>query len=601
MGGGNVVDPNDFIAWLVTQPNARGTLYLERVAKHYVSFMKNTPLRLDIALTFDERNIFACERIEEFERLQMALINAPNYRELNEKGHGSFSAGIKCYVRYLAYVKRRNDINNVKENTSFALKQIQLSTPDYFNKPMIKISAEKRTAIEMVLEARYANGFRLDIIEFGRLKRFVREYCDIELTLTDEELTEVVKSFGTLFEGKVYTVSTETKQKIKQIIENYFANGAKVIFYKEFYTQNEYWLFESSVVSVEMLARLLRRLFTGLEFTETYFGYTSVNINTVIVGEILRIWGDDVLLNYRQISERLQYIPIDRIKFALGQNAEFIWNSVEVFTHKSKINTAEKECSTIRGMVQRECDIHRYIFVTDLPLAEFAERNHELSQTAIHNVAYIAYLADNYEKRGKIITRKGEAIDALTIMREYCRSLERVTLNELFDFEKDLTGESHRWIPMQAGYDIMVRTDEETYLAEHYFNFDTESIDNALEYFVHGEYAPLRTVTTFAVFPNYGNIWNLFLLESYVRRFSNRFRFDSPSVNNKNAGCIVRKHSKLDYNAIMVDAIAKSELSLSDENAVADFLVNNGYRGNRQKAKLGDLINQAKRLRERKS
>jgi hypothetical protein len=306
-------------------------------------------------------------------------------------------------------------------------------------------------------------------------------------------------------------------------------------------------------------------------------------------------------LNYEQISERLQYIPFDRIKFVLGQNADFIWNSVEVFTHKGKIDVTEMERTIVCEMTQSECNRHRYVSVTTLPLDEFAERNHELSQTAIHNSAYIVYLADNYDKRGKIITRKGELIDALTIMCEYCRSLDRVTLDELLDFEKDLTGENHRWIPMQAGYDVMVRIDEGTYLAEHYFNFDIDSIDNELEYFVCGEYAPLQIVTTFAVFPYCGQAWNLFLLESYVRRFSKRFRFVSPSVNNKNAGCIVRKHSNLNYNDIMIDAIAKSNLSLNDENMVADFLVNNGYRGSRQKTKLADLIMQAKRLRERRN
>jgi len=586
MEGSNVIDPNDFIAWLVTQPNARGTLYLEYVAKHYVSFMKNTPPKLDIVLPSNEREIFACETIHNFEKLRTILTNAPNYKELNEKGHNSFSAGMQCYHRYLVS-KSTKEINN----------SLQFTMANYSGKSTDNLISEEFTAIELVLESRYVNGFRLDIIELGRLRRFVLEYYDIELKLSDYELTEIVKSCGTLFEGKIYIVTKETKAKIKQIVEDYFADGAKVIFYDEFYAKNEYWLFEASVVSVEMLIELFRLLFQELKFMETYFGYLSTSINTVLVSEIFRVWGDDILLNYGQISERLQYIPLDRIKFTLGQNTVFIWNSVGVFTHKGKIDVNEIERAIVREAARNECDKHRYISMTDLPLDEFAERNHELSQTAIHNAAYIVYLADDYDKRGKIITRKGEIIDALMIMREYCRSLDRVTLDELLDFEKELTGESHRWIPIQAGYDIMVRIDENTYLAERYFNFDTENIDNALEHFVHGEYIPLRTVTTFAIFPNCGQAWNLFLLESYVRRFSRSFRFDSASVNNKNAGCIVRKHSKLDYNGILIDAIAKSELSLSDENAVADFLVNNGYRGSRQKAKLADLIRQAKKIR----
>lgn len=799
----NKINPENFIAWMTTQPNANGTLYLERVARHYVSFLRNTPAKLDVTLTTEERNIFACGTIEEFEQLRTVLTATPNYRELNEKGHGSFSAGLRCYARYLSCIERKYDTERGKEeikivdvttndlpelltygrrletliattsnrkerrnyeqmkwtcdkriaefqglgtiktiitettigmanekkdtteNTTF--QRVNFNTPqayintrpvdcviegarltaekwsdmymnvcehllanrskpltvlklrtkdggtrpffmeepldgltcrklsngkyiitnysaqnlissigmvlrtciinldtvvltctnittsiktskpnvqpiisDYVHKPTVKLTDEERTAVEMVLESRYTNGFRLDTIELGRLRRFLLEYSNLELVLTDKELIDALKSCGTLFEGKVYTVTNETKQRIKQFAEDYFEDGAKAIFYEEFYAKNEYWLFEASVVSVEMLAGLLRRLFSRLEFTDTYFGYLSANINTVLVSEIFRIWGDDILLSYEQISERLHYIPLDRIKFALAQNSDFIWNSVEVFTHRTRIDATEDEWAAVREAAQRECNKHRYISVTDLPLDDFTERNYELSQTAIHNAAFNVYLSDEYDKRGKIITRKGEDMDALTIMREYCHSLDHVTLGELLDFEKDLTGESHRWVPMQAGYDVMVRIDEDTYLAEHYFNFDVESIDNALEHFVQDEYTPLRTVTTFAVFPHCGQLWNLFLLESYVRRFSKHFRFESPSVNNKNAGCIVRKHSKLNYDGIMIDAIAKSNLLLNDENTVADYLCNNGYRGSRQKAKLTDLIKQAKRLMERR-
>lgn len=56
----------------------------------------------------------------------------------------------------------------------------------------------------------------------------------------------------------------------------------------------------------------------------------------------------------------------------------------------------------------------------------------------------------------------------------------------------------------------------------------------------------------------------------------------------------------MNYDGIMIDAIAKSDLKLNDENEVADFLFHNGYRGSRQKAKLSDLIKQAKHARERR-
>ncbi|MCL2499302.1 MAG: hypothetical protein FWE90_03080 [Defluviitaleaceae bacterium] len=593
---GDVIDPNDFVAWLVTQPNAKGTLYLEGVARHYVSFLRNTPYKLNVPLSIEECNIFACETVEDFDRIRTIMTNAPNYKEVNNRGHNSFSAGLNCYGRYLMH----KSTGEAPPADRMGRKPSPPTVARKVSMPPINLSSEERTAIEMVLETRYTNGFRIDLIELGRLRRFVREITDVDIALSDDELIEAVKMCGTLFESKVYTVSKEARTKIKEVIANYFYNGARIIFYEEFYLKNESWLFNESLVSVDMLIGLVRRLFPRLEFTETFFGYNRASIPMAVTAELCRIWGDDVLLSYSQMAERLPYVPINRIKSALAYNPDYIWNSVEVFARRSKIDVSPIEKNNVRDVAQRECGLHRYVSVMDLPLEDFAERNHELSQTAIHNAAFSVYLVDEYEKRGKIIMRKGESVDALTIMREYCRTLDKVTLDELLEFERDLTGETHRWVPMQAGYDVMVRIDKDTYIADCFVDFDVEGIDAALDHFVHGQYAPLITVTTFAIFPHCGQAWNLFLLESYVRRFSKRFRFESPSVNNRNAGCIVQRYSRMDYNSIMIDAVANSSLILNDEKAVSNFLFDNGYRGSRQKAKLADLIKQAVRQRERR-
>ena len=450
-----------------------------------------------------------------------------------------------------------------------------------------------------ILAERYINGFRIDSsIELSRLRRFIADDLENEFSLSDEELTRLILSCGILFDGKVYIVSAESKNQITKTVEDYLNSGAKIIFYEEFYVKNEYGLFEKSIVSEKMLNNIFRQLFPTLTFTQTYFGYMNVSVYHAVESEILRVWSDDLLLNYEQIAERLRYIPLERIKFTLGQNNDFIWNNIGTFSHIGKVDITEDERTAICEMVQRECNIHRYASFANLPLNEIIERNHDLSITAIHTAIYRMCLSEGYNKQGKILTQKGEITDALIIMKEYCRILDKCTLDELFDFEKDLTGEIHRWIPMQAGYDIMVRTDENIFLAEKYFDFDAAAVDNAIEYFGQGEYIPLRLITTFVMFPHCGQPWNLFLLESYVRRFSDKFRFETPSVNNQNVGCIVRKYSKLTYGDIMADAVASSNIQIN-ENTVANFLYENGYRGNRQKAKIADIIQQAKNLRER--
>jgi hypothetical protein len=464
--------------------------------------------------------------------------------------------------------------------------------------PSADVDHETIRVIELVLAERYANGFRLgSFIETERLRKFVNELLHVPLTLTDAELESYVESVGTVFGGKVYVVSADTKAKIKTLAEEYFDGGASAIFYEEFYPRHESWLIEASVVSEEMLPEILRRAFPKKQFTDTYFGDTRDHITEVVKRELLRVWGDDVLLTFETMDERLTYIPLYRIRQSLGGNADFIWNAAGEYTHVSKIDITEEEKVAIRAFAKSEVDKHGYVSIADFPFGEIPEKNCELSQTAVHNAVFHICLSDTYEQHGKIITRKGDNLTAKDIMDEYCRSLDHCTLDELLNFERELTGECHRWIPMQAGYDIMVRTDKNTYLADKFLDFDCSTIDNAVEHFVNGgEYVPLRHVTTFAPFPHCGQAWTLFLLESYCRRFSKRFRFEALSVNSTNAGAIVRKHSRLNYHDIMVDAVSRSGVALN-ANAVLEFLATDGYTSQRRYAKVNELITQATTLR----
>lgn len=698
------MNPKDVIAWLVTQPNANGTLYLENVARSYIRALRSAPPKL--ALSLKNRDVFSCHTVSELDTLWDIFRSASNYKKVNSVTSGSFSAGLAVYRRYLGHLSDLAENINCGNFVSFLQPNIGSEATDSFaatvmddeylyglkddfrnyirqqhpewadstvdmhksdayflknndvgiglteafaNEEALLVARDKirdylrdvnkvgnpengangylRTLrmfkefllrhpdpvktlakdnfdlaviekVADVISTRFANGFRLNSsIELSRFRTFYANELGEEILLSDEELNKYIVASGTTFDGKVYSVLSETKEQIKGLGENYFAGGAQGIFYAEFYAKNENWLFDESVISEDMLVGILREMFPRLSFTQTYFGYTTESVFNVLESEILRVWGDDVLLTYEQLLERLEYVPIERIKYALGQNADFIWNNTGEFTHVSKIDITNDETTGIVRFVDAEIRTHKYASIAYAPLGEIPEKNYVLSVTAIHNAVYHICLSRNYEQHGKIITRKGYGIDAKSIMEEHCRMLDRCTLDDLLEFEKDLTGECHRWIPMEAGYAVMIRTDENAFVAERYVDFDKSAIDKAIDQYMNGgEYTRLRAVTTFALFPHCGQPWSLFLLESYCRRFSDNFRFEVLSVNSTNAGVIVRKHSRLTYFDIMADAVAKSGISL-DKQTVLNFLAISGYTSQRRYAKIVELIKQATALR----
>lgn len=452
--------------------------------------------------------------------------------------------------------------------------------------------------LTVVLSSHFTNGCRLNSpIEMARFRSFAAADLGKELTLADEELKSYIAACGITFDGKVYAVSASAKERIKGLAEDYFANGAQAMFYAEFYAKNQNWMFEASVVSKDMLIEILRKLFPKLSFTQTYFGYTDASVFAALESEILRVWGDDVLLTYEQLADRLRYIPLERIKYALGQNGDFIWSTVETFSHVSRIDITDEEREAIRKAAVRECNARGYASITDLPFGEIAVRNYELSITAVHDAVYRICLSDKFDKKGKIITRKGEVLDALTIMKDYCRTIDKCSIDDLLNFERELTGEVHRWIPMEAGNTVLIRIDKDTYVAERYVRFNAAATDKAIELFVREDYLPVKSFTTFGAFPDCGQTWNLFLLESYCRRFSRKFRFDAPSVNSRNAGAVIRKSCGMDYTEIMTDAVANADVPLKD-TAVGKFLYESGYTGRSTTAKVNEIIDKAKAIRE---
>ncbi len=460
-------------------------------------------------------------------------------------------------------------------------------------------------AVMGVLMAHFPHGFKVDSpIELMRFRNFAAKTPDCDIRLCDETLKSAIVACGTLFEGKVYVVNEETGRRLRDVIDTEFASGAEVIYYAPVYARHENWLMSGSVVSGEMLKKLLNTLYPppAYRHRDNYFlaERHDRNESAIIRDEILRIWGDATLRDYAQISARLPYIPIPKVKYALAQNSDFIWNSPEVYTHIGVIDIAEEDRSRIRAYVAKTCQSVGYASITDIPLGDIKEHDRELTLTAIHKAVFVSVLADSYDIRDKILTRKGDTRSALALLKEYCRTVDKCSLQDLVEIKHKLTGERHPTRALEAGHAVLVRIGVDAFVAERRITFDIQRTDDALEFLVTGNYLPLKSITTFAAFPYCGQVWNLFLLESYCRRFSHRFRFDVLACNSQNVGAIIRRSCLLSYAEIMEDAVARADLELDVPNALA-FLCDSGYLGKRSYTKIGELIQRAKDIRERQA
>ena len=146
----------------------------------------------------------------------------------------------------------------------------------------------------------------------------------------------------------------------------------------------------------------------------------------------------------------------------------------------------------------------------------------------------------------------------------------------------------------------MIRAEKNLFVKDALINFDIAAVDEALTSFVRGKIIPLRAVTSFTGFPSVeGCSWNLFLLESFLRKFSRRYVYASHAVNNSNLGAIHPKSLKFEnYLDVQAAAVVQEKIPL-EKSAVENFLIGQGFRARRIKNVTEQIIVRAQEILSR--
>ena len=131
-------------------------------------------------------------------------------------------------------------------------------------------------------------------------------------------------------------------------------------------------------------------------------------------------------------------------------------------------------------------------------------------------------------------------------------------------------------------------------------NFEVDVIDKVLDTFYDSSYVPLKDIDLFMHFPALSVQWNGYVLESYVYKYSKKFKLLHASFSTSGFfGAMVRKDSGIeDYRTLIVDVLANSN-QWNDKNSALEFLVGQGYQQRRKYADIEKVVHEAKLLREK--
>jgi hypothetical protein len=358
-------------------------------------------------------------------------------------------------------------------------------------------------------------------------------------------------------------------------VQNAFSCGARSVFYDAFFERHADELSELNIHSVAMLRDFLISLNRDLHFEYDYFAQDDAARPE---DEVARCFDDELnVLSHAQLAERLPYIPPIKIKRLLYKTDSVVALSTSSrYTHISQVNITDDDRRKAADFLAGRFQTSDYVSLLELDVSPIQVRNPELSEATIRNVLYRLSCDEEYRRDGNIISKKGVAFNVLEILKQYCLKRDEVSLTELVAEELKLTKKTHG-AGLMAAYQVMVRISRDTFVAESHVAFDIVRTDTILGRFCPCEYIPLLAITDFSLFPYPGYPWNRFLLESFVRRFSQTFRVEGIAVNSEVAGAIVRKSATFtDFKQILADAVATADIPLVEADVVG-FLYEKGY------------------------
>ena len=454
-----------------------------------------------------------------------------------------------------------------------------------------------RDEVKFLLRMYFPDGFRLNSTRDLLLLKSRAEDEQITLPEDDEFLKEKILDVGVVLCEMIFVIRGKLNRIIADSLRKIHDSGARIIFYEAVMNTHREILNGEHIYSVELFRDFLKHVDDKLLLHDEFFTFEV--LTEPVISEIKRVWGDDKVSSLDEISRRLIYIPVDEVKNCLEKSPEFVKVSDNKFFLLDKFVITEQERKNIIEFVKSECENKGFVSVINIPCENIQAENYELTGNAIYTAIFNNVLMGKFQIRNKIITQPGKNIQVNDILRNFCREKIECSIDELAELYESLTGKfdssENIQVILRALYSSMIRIDEKNFLADELINFDIDAIDEVLKNIIAGKkFIPIQSIISFAMFPDCGQSWNSFILESFCYRFSRKFSLKIPSFNSKNIGIISEKNIKGSYDDILVKVLVRANVKLNEEEA-GKYLFENGYTSRAKFPGLREIIKSARK------
>lgn len=437
------------------------------------------------------------------------------------------------------------------------------SIPDDAASQALENMPEPEKRILSVAFECFPNGLRPNsIIDLNKLRRayFTRYGADIPENV---DIPRLISDMGLACGEKVYLFSEEQKRNLRDRILSIFASGYKVIYFSELRLLHaelleSCHLYESPLMRC-VLHSVLPEAVCGAEWIMEDRSATDAD-------EIARAFGDDLVLNYRQIRERCPYLSREAIPRALSSSERFVWSSPETYAQVERIQLDPREVENVYQNVMPRIQEEGHFSLAQLRIEESCALNPQISPWAVRDAMFLRHMAAHCDRHGLIATPKGVCVTTPQLLEAWCAQQLRLSIHEIDAYELELTG--HSSLGLWIACNKMVRIDREHFVGDALVHFDVDAVDQAIGFFVGERIISIAAITSFTSFPEVpGYRWNLYLVESFLRRFSRRFTIDGGPAKSSYVGGICSAGRHFDcYEERLAHAVMQDRIPLTEDD-----------------------------------
>lgn len=584
------VKRKEYSTWLDSIGEETGLIL---VALMDLSKISNMAFRKEII----DRNIFLIDSPSALQMVKERLQRCDEFLGVLPQLQRQYIKTLDSYIEYI----NKSTIMLEDESSSDEITEGRISV-NYAN-----VDSEMDLRLSTILTDSYENGFKINsAIDKGRFFVYFKEKFGEELEISGEELVLKLIKIGSVRENRIYVKQDDEQiEFIKGIFESVksvLESGASCVSEDSVYNKYEIELADKfHIYDADELGNLLLSISHGkLRKKRTFL--CLKNIQSDLKQDVLTVLKKSPIpINYDDIQRVMWYVPIDKVKQVMVNIESIAYVAPETYFYAPNLPISSEELTNIKILICKFLETKNHM--TDVELRTAIEEQYP--SVAINTADYTTYgfrnslayiLRDEFSFNGAIISNIGKEIGMSEVFASYCKERKRITTEEL----KELASDMKTVIYWDSVRDVTIRISDNMLIRDDQIVFDIDIIDKILDELSKRDYVPLKNIGLFLHFPVLAFPWNGYVLESYLYKYSKKFKLLHSSFSSSGYfGAMVRQESMYDdYRTMIIDALAHSEKWV-DKTSALEFLVVEGYQQRRRYEGIENVIVEAQILREK--